>query len=154
MSDVSPQRLLAMQPDLCKLLDSYWESLEDSDVIDKQDVDFPAEVVAAFEENMQDMAKEDALEAMWGLVGDLLRGRNSVSVFWMMEGDRTIHRSNVAHVNGDKLEFDDGGWNLIADCFLTEEQCRKHHDLPPRVWKESCEILKERLKAFLDELSE
>jgi len=76
MSSVSPQRLLAQQLDLCKLLDSYWESLEDSDVIDKQDVDFPVEVVAAFEENMQDMSKEDSLEAMWGLVGDLLRDRN------------------------------------------------------------------------------
>ena len=70
MSEQSPQWLLQRHPDLKELLSAHWQAVAESDVL--SDLDIPAEVVGGFEDNLNDMTKEDALEAMWSLVGTLL----------------------------------------------------------------------------------
>lgn len=48
----------------------------------------------------------------------------------MMVGDNeTVRCGNAVSVVGDRVYFDDDGWNPKEECFLTEEQCRMYHRL-------------------------
>jgi len=59
----------------------------------------------------------------------------SIPVYWRMHGTNDIHSSNAVSFRGDDLVFDDGGWCPLSSCFLTEQQCRDFHKLPPNLWE-------------------
>jgi hypothetical protein len=55
----------------------------------------------------------------------------------MESGTDLIKWCDVARVDGSTVRYADGGWNRADDCFFTEAQCRKHHRLPPKDWKDT-----------------
>ncbi len=74
----------------------------------------------------------------------------SIPMCYLFTGTNTIGWSNaVAVESAGKVRFADGGWCPIADCFLTEEQCLRHHKLPPKNWAEE----KEKLALKLEDIT-
>lgn len=66
-----PQERLAICPEVAGWLDTYYEAVSE-DRCGRSDAELWRETVAAFEDNLQDMSKDDAVESMWCLVGDIL----------------------------------------------------------------------------------
>jgi len=58
-----------------------------------------------------------------------------MKVCYVQSSTNIIEWGNAVRVEGRGrraiVRFDDGGWNPASDCFFTEEQCRRYHNLPP-----------------------
>ena len=67
----------------------------------------------------------------------------------MMNGTRTIHSSKVVSIDKDRVIFE-SGWNHIDSCFLTEEQCRIHNNIPPKKYMDVKEALLKKLNSFIE----
>ncbi len=76
------------------------------------------------------------------------------TVYWRMCGTDEIHHSNAVKVVDGAVVFEDDNWNPVEECFLTEEQCRVHHNLPPQEWKDAKQVVVDKLKSMIRELSD
>ena len=54
----------------------------------------------------------------------------SIPVCYLMIGTDQIFWGDAVSVQNDVLFFKGNGHNPLESCFLTENQCRKHHNLP------------------------
>lgn len=79
----------------------------------------------------------------------------SVPVCWLEEVSGKIKWGNMVKTDGGlagrrTIWMEDGGWNWAEDCFFTENQCRRHHKLPPKEWTDLKTVLAEKLESLAE----
>jgi hypothetical protein len=82
------------------------------------------------------------------------RLHGGIEVFWLMSNTDEIHKSVVVRGDEEQVYFDDTGWCWKKDCFLTEEQCRKHYEIPEKDEVGFLEEMESKLSELVETIRE
>lgn len=82
---------------------------------------------------------------------------NEIVVYYLVEQTSRIERETAIRTEGRgnnaTVRFKDGGWCPAKDCFLTEQQCRIYHNLPPKDWQTKHDKFINAIQKVLDQHS-
>lgn len=86
-----------------------------------------------------------------------MNNKNKIPVCYKEFSTNIIKWDNVVEVEKVKgknpiIRFEDGGWNPADECFFTELQCRKYHELPPQDWTNETLEIANKLNALVESI--